>query len=87
VLSGWVGPRFANEGEVGTEPSLSLDIDPAGEPGTRFVERGVVWSYSPMRRRFFGLASMFRGVEVDAVADSASEASDISDAFDGDLDL
>ena len=40
-----------------------------------------------MRRRFAGLASMFRGVEVEAVADSTSDVSDISEAFDGDLDL
>ena len=39
-----------------------------------------------MRRRFNGLASMVRGVAVEAVADSASDASDISEAFDTDLD-
>lgn len=40
-----------------------------------------------MRRRFDGLASIVRGVAVEAVADSASDASDMSEAFDGDLDL
>lgn len=77
---------MANEGELGTEPELSLDIDPAGEPGVmRFVERGVAWSYSPTRRRLLGLASAFCGVDVDGVA-YPSESSDMSEAFDVDRD-
>lgn len=87
MLSGCVGARFANDGEVGTEPELSLDIDPAGEPGIANADgRGVERSCSPMRLRFTGLASVCLGVEVEGVAD-ASETSDIAEALDADLDL
>jgi len=40
-----VGPRCANEGDVGTEPELSLDTEPAGDAGFMiFADRGVAWS-------------------------------------------
>ena len=87
MLSGCVGARFAKDGEVGTDPELSLEIDPAGEPGIVNADGlGVDRSWSAMRLRFAGLASGCRGVDVDGVAD-ASETSDIADAIDCDLDL
>lgn len=83
-----MGPSFANEGDVGTEPELSVVMEPAGEPGTtRFDERGVAWSYSegPIRLLLVGLASACRGVDVEGVTDP-SESSDISEALEGDLE-
>ena len=42
MLSGWVGARFAKEDSAGTEPELSLETDPLGDPGvTRLEGRGV----------------------------------------------
>ena len=88
MLRGWVGARFAKDGEVGTEPELSLEIDPSGVAGlTRADEgRGVDRSFSPIRLRFVGLASKCWGVKVEGVADT-SDKSDIADASDNDLDL
>lgn len=75
VESGCVGPRCANDGELGTSPEVSEEREPEGEggacmvsspsPGPVVVEIGVAWSYAeaPVRRRFEG--GMGKGVEAE----------------------
>ena len=47
-----MGPRWAKDGELGTSPDVSEEMEPEGECGRRrmsspppvVVERGVAWS-------------------------------------------
>lgn len=73
-----MGPRYAKEGEVGTDPEVSLEILPEGEGGGIAVEVdwGVAWSWVavPVLRRLAGGMLMCLGDAPVAEADSFEEA-------------
>jgi hypothetical protein len=85
---GWVGARWAKEGEFGTSPDVSEEIEPEGEGGacmwmSPITEIGVARSYAeaPVRRRFDG--GMAIGVDTDGEPVAETVERESSSSSDG----